>query len=313
MKLLGLCSGCVLAALIPRRLDPWIIGHLTALVLRLRPEKEPRFAQKMLETLGPRGGGRDLSKEARNCYEMNLEGPWARARGLRKGGWRPEISVEGIERLREGQAAGAGTILWRMPFGSTLTEKNGLWQQGIPLVHLSDQSHGTRSPAWISRKVLAPLFQRTENWNLKERVVIPRGGTKTGAMKIVLKRLLKENAVVSIIAESPGVQDVHTPFLNGRASFAIGAPSLAWKAGSTLLPIFSVREGTARFKIVIDKPIPVHRDMDRKVYVEQAVNEFSQRMQSAIVQFPGSWNRWGNFWAAGNVFPTPSGPGSENP
>ena len=70
--------------------------------------------------------------------------------------------------------------------------------------------------------------------------------------------------------------------------------------------MYSVREGTGRYRIVIDEPIPVDRQLDRKVYVEKAVHEFSRRMQVAIERHPGSWKGWGRFWANGSEFPTAS-------
>ncbi len=116
-----------------------IIRNLTGAVLRLRPKKEPRFVEKMASTLGPRARGVDLARETRSYYEMLIEGPLARVRGLHRGGWRPEISIDGLEHLKAGQAAGAGTIFWRTPFGTTLTVKAGLWAQGISLIHLSQE------------------------------------------------------------------------------------------------------------------------------------------------------------------------------
>jgi lauroyl/myristoyl acyltransferase len=290
------------SVVVPRRFDPWIIDQFTELALRLRPGKVERLASRMSNTLGPRSRDRDLTEAALAQYQMMLEDAWARARNLHARGWEPTITVEGLERIRAAQAAGAGTILWRMSFGSSLVAIIGLWRAGVPLVHLSSERHGALSLAWIARTALCPLYRRTEHWFLRERVVIPWDGSTGVVMKTLLQRLSGDNAVVSIIGDQRGTQNVTTPFFGAQAQFAIGAPSLAWKAGSTLLPVYSVREGTGSYRVVIDEPIGVKRQLDRKEYAKQAVHEFSARMQDAIVRHPGSWSDWGRFWARGSIY-----------
>ena len=302
LRVVGLGLGYVPSAVIPSRFDPWIIDHLTWLALRLRPGKVERLASRMSTTLGPRNGDRDLTEEARVQYRMMMESGWARVRSLHARGWQPDTTVEGLERIREAQAAGAGTILWRMSFASTLVVKLGLWRAGVPLVHLSNEKHGAKSRGWIARNVVCPLYRRTEHWYLRERVVIPWSGSTGVVMKTLLQRLTSDNAVVSIVGGQRGTQNVATPFFDAQAQFAIGSPSLAWKAGAALLPVYSVRERTGKYRIVIDEPIGVDRQLDRKEYVRAAIREFSARMQQAIVRHPGSWTEWGTFWARGAIY-----------
>lgn len=257
----------------------------------------------MSQTLGTRRGDRDLTEQARGQYQMMLEDAWARARNLHARGWEPKTTVVGLERIREAQAAGVGTILWGMSFGNTLIVKIGLWRAGVPLVHLSMANHGAWSEAWIARNVLGPLYRRMENRYLRERVVIPWDGSTGAVMKTLLQRLSRDNAVVSIIGDvRRGTRNIATPFFDAQAQFAVGSPSLAWKTGAALLPVYSVREGTGRYRIVIDEPIGVDRQLDRKEYVLRAVEEFSTRMQAAIVRHPGSWSKWGHFWARGLIY-----------
>lgn len=303
LRVVGFALGYVPSVVIPSRFDPWLIDHLTQLALRLRPGKPARLAARMSKTLASRSNDRDLTKPARAQYQMMLEGAWARARNLHARGWQPKTTVEGLERLQEAQAAGRGTILWRMSFGSSLIVKIGLWRAGVPLVHLSMKNHGALSEAWIARYVVGPLFRRTENRYLRERVVIPWDGSTGAVMKTLLRRLSRDNAVVSIIGDvRRGTQNITTPFFDAQAEFAVGSPSLAWKAGSVLLPVYSVREGTGRYRIVIDEPIGADRQLDRKEFVRQAVQEFSARMQDAIARHPGSWAEWGRFWGRGSIY-----------
>jgi lauroyl/myristoyl acyltransferase len=233
-------------------------------------------------------------------YQVVFEDAWARIRSVHKRGWKPSTSVEGLERIEAARAAGAGTILWRMSFGSSLNVKIGLWRAGIPIVHLSHETHGSWSGTRIASKILRSLYRRTEKWYLAERVIIPQTGGRGKVMKTLLRRLMEDNAVVSIVGDLTGTQNVTTPFLDGQAKFAIGSPSLAWKAKSALLPVYAVRQATGDYRIVIEEPIEVDRTLDRKEAVRRAVEEFSERMQDAIARHPGSWSNWGRFLGSGS-------------
>jgi lauroyl/myristoyl acyltransferase len=309
LRVVGFGLAYVPSAVIPRRLDPWLVDHVTGLALRLRPGKVERLTSRMSHTLAVRSTDSDLTEQARGHYQMVLEGAWARARNLHARGWEPTTTVEGLERLQAAQAAGRGAILWRMSFGSSLIVKIGLWRAGVPLVHLSMENHGASSEGWIARNVFGPLYRRMENRYLRERVVIPRDGSTGAAMKTLLQRLSRDNAVVSIIGDvRRGAQNITTPFFDAQAQFATGSPSLAWKAGSALFPVYSVREAAGRYRIVIDEPIGVDRQLDRKEYAKRAVEVFSTRMQAAIVRHPGSWSDWGLFWARGSIYQDAAAP-----
>ena len=302
LRVFGLGIGYAPTAVIPARFDPWIIDHLTDVVLRLRPGRLESLASRMSKTLGPRVSGLDLTEAARTHYQMTMEETWVRARNLHPQSWTPETTLDGLGRLREAQAAGHGTILWRMSLCSSLVVKIALRRAGVPVVHLSSARHGAVSETWLARHVLCPLYRRTEDWYLSERVVIPWDGSTGAVMKTLLQRLTEDNSVVSILGDNYGTQNITTPFLGAQARFAVGSPALAWKAGAALLPVYSVRERTGKYRIVIDEPIGVDRHCDRKEFARRAVNEFSERMQDAIARYPASWLDWGRFWARGSIY-----------
>lgn len=302
LRTLGLALGYLPALLIPAKLDAPIVQRLTALVLRFRPGRLERLTARMEDTLGPRSTGRNLSNEGLARYQTALEGAWARVRNLHPYGWKATTTLEGLERIQEGQVAGSGTVLWRMSTGSSLIAKKALWEAGLPLVHLSTATHGARSESWIARKALAPLYRRTEKWYLAERVIIPESKATGAVMKTLLNRLGKENAVVSIVGDIRGTQNIQTRFFDAEAEFAIGSPSLAWKSGAVLLPVYSVREATGRYRVIVDAPISADRSQDRKTFVREAVEEYSRRLQEVIARFPGSWGGWPKLWSRTGIF-----------
>jgi len=305
LRVIRLSLGSLPASLVPSPVARRSIDLLLSLLFRLRPEKPAKLAARMEKILGPPAEGVDLFREARDLYGHDFEEGLGRMQNLLWNAWKPEIEVDGLERVRESQERGRGTLIWRMSFGSSMILKAGLSRAGVGLVHLSRPYHGCWTEAWISRHVLAPLYRRTEGWYLKERVLISPDGGTTGVMRTLLARLKKENAVVSIVGDHLGTQNITTPFLHGRAQFAIGAPALAWKAGSTLLPAFAFRTGTLRYRVVIDEPISADRALDRKEFVESAVKEFSHRMQRAIASHPGSWANWNHYLQRTSIFRNP--------
>ncbi len=236
----------------------------------------------------------DWESLAREFYRMSVESAWGRVRAVYRGGWKPEIRLEGLERLEEALARGRGVILWRLRFCSSLVTKMALARAGVPVVHLSRWSHGTWGDTHVARSVLFPLFRRTEDLHLAGRIVIPRGESLAYMKRLVDH--LEGGGVLSIFGDYPARQTVATRVFGTEASFARGAPSLAWKVGSALLPTVSVREGSGRYRVLIDPPIDVARTgagkSGRDAFVEEAVQQFGQRLDTMLVRYPGSWEQW---------------------
>jgi lauroyl/myristoyl acyltransferase len=70
-----------------------------------------------------------------------------------------------------------------------------------------------------------------------------------------LSALLGERAVVSVTVGSMGAQPQVAPFLKGRVRVATGAPSLALRTGSVILPVVTVRTAPTAFVTWIEAPL----------------------------------------------------------
>lgn len=294
VRALAMLVGYVVTAVVPRALDPRIVSGLARLFHRVRPASAPRLAGRMASTIG--GDHSDLLERARAHYGVRLEGAWGRVRSLHSSGWNPVTEIDGLETLEATREAGRGTILWRMSLCDTQVAKIALARAGIPLTHLSRAEHGAHSNAWAARRILAPLYQRAENWHLSERIVMPWGGSPTAAKDRMSQCLNNKNGVVSIFGDITGKHAVVTPFFGAQAALARGAPSLATKTGAALLPCYPVWEQPGRYRLVIEDPIELNPELDRTANVTRAVEEFSRRMQAAIRRHPESWMGWGTYW-----------------
>ncbi len=307
LRLAAMWIGYLSTLLVPAKLDTRIIANVTRVVLRRRVAAVNRKAVTMASILS-RSCDENLAREAETRDAVLIENAWARIRGLHRGGWTPSVEVEGFEVLQRAQGSGKGTILWCMSFCSSIVIKRGIWQSGIELVHLSKAQHGAWSDSWIARRLLCPMYRRTEKWYLAERVTMRWGGSPAPAVKTLSERLSKANAVVSIVGDLPGRGAVATPFFDAQAAFAVGAPSLAWKTGAALLPAFAVREGAGSYRVVIEEPIEVDTSLGRKAAITIAIQEFSRRLQRAVNAFPGSWTGWGAYADGHPPFAQPTHP-----
>jgi lauroyl/myristoyl acyltransferase len=290
-RLLWVSSGYILTSFWPRRLDRWLLDRLMRVFDRLGGSYVERLAAVMEWLLAPAGCRRDWIETARQNYYMRLEDGWGRVRDLHRRGWEPSIAVEGLEHVHQGLVAGRGVILWGMMFCGLTLSKAAFSRLGLPLVHLSREGHGSPSTSWLGRHLDA-LGCRPENRYLAKRIIIPADDS-LGFMR-ELTEALQGNACVSIYGENRGRQNVVTPFFGVRGYFATGAPSVAWKLGSSLLTYYVMREDVFRYRMVIE-PLTPDRGLGRQAFVTPAIQQFAQRLEQRIRERPADWHSW---WTA---------------
>lgn len=171
------------------------------------------------------------------------------------GGWYPELAVEGLAHLRAALAAGRGAILWMTPtLFAPLIGKRSLCEAGFPPHHLSHPDHGFSSRSRIGRRLLNPLRTRIEDRYLAERVMLGDQNQAHAALRRV-GGLLRRNAVVSISAGRHGSRVAAAPWLGARLEIASGAPGLAIRLGSALLPVTVRRTESGGFVTRIWPPV----------------------------------------------------------
>jgi lauroyl/myristoyl acyltransferase len=166
----------------------------------------------------------------------------------------------------------------------------GLNNIGYPPVHLSRSIHGF-SHSSFGRRWLNPLQQRVEDRNLAERVVLNDSAPSTAMRR--LQKALAQNRIISITVDSWGAHAAEAPFLCGRIRVATGAPSLAWRTGARLIPVFVAREArTETFRISIDEPIVINQSVSKSDAQQAAVATYVSRLESHVTSVPGQWRDW---------------------
>ena len=289
--LAGLVGGYLLTGAIPERWDPWITARLASTHKRLSGKRVEALASEMRSRMPDID--RDWPGIARDYYRMRLENFWARARGIHGPSRQWDLEVEGLDHYAAAKAAGRGVILWRMRFCDSPMVNAALHAQGITPVHLSLEGHGSVSGSSLGLRVISPLYTRAEKWYLAERVVIPKDGS-LGYMRVLLDRL-DANATLSIFADGVGRRPVTARLLGRQVKFPTGAPGLAYRKGAALLPVYGVRLGPHRYRVVIQAPIALPSGTDRMTYISGAIAEFAHRLEAQIRANPADW-LW-PFWA----------------
>ena len=197
------------------------------------------------------------------------------------------IDVDGVEHVAAALSRGRGAILWvgRFTWASIIT-KIGLHDAGCVVTHLSRPTHGFGTSPFAMRS-LNPVWTRIEERFVRERVVMEPGAERTALR--ALRRRLEENGVVSITVGDEGARAVTVPFLGWTLRLASGPASLAAASGAPLLPVFTVREATGRFRVGIEPAIDVAPDDDRDVREGAVARCYAERLEPWVRQYPGQW------------------------
>ena len=122
--------------------------------------------------------------------------------------------------------------------------------------------------------------------------LIPKGSA--GARRIL--EILRTGGHVGVLPDQKMNDGISVPFFGRPAMTAPAAAQLALKFGCTILPGRVVRLDGARFRIIVDPPIPLPNSGDRRADVAALTTTLNQVMETYIREHPGQWlwvhRRW---------------------
>ena len=284
-----LSAGYLATAVVPRQYDRRVVTGVMRAPLLMRPRWIQRVAQRMRFVLQPVMPGADFDDLATEYCHMVRENQWMRWRALHRSGVPVTTTVVGLPHLKAARARGHGAILWGMAFCETLVVKIGLRRAGVALAHLSTANHGAAwPPTRLGLRVVAPIYSAAETPYVVDRVVIP-SDQSLGYMRVLMEHLAA-NRAVSIAGDAEARrQNVAATVFGREARFAPGAPGLALKMESALLPLHVVREGPLDYRIVIDEEIDPDRTLEKNAFIHRAVSEFARRLERRVLEHPSDW------------------------
>jgi len=112
------------------------------------------------------------------------------------------------------------------------------------------------------------------------------------ASRIVIKAL-SQNRVVGILIDQRAKRSegIWADFFGRKAPTTPGLAVLAMKTGAPVVPVFMVRNGFGKHRLVIQNPLELIRTGDIKKDVEANTQLFNHTLESMIRQYPDQW-----FW-----------------
>ncbi len=120
---------------------------------------------------------------------------------------------------------------------------------------------------------------------------------KKNAVREIL-RCLKRNELVAILMDQNTSRDegVFVDFFGRKACTTPVIATLAIRTGAPVLPIFAIREGRGKIKIIVGKAIEVIPSGDYQKDIERYTALFTGIIESVIRKYPDQWlwlhRRW---------------------
>jgi lauroyl/myristoyl acyltransferase len=118
------------------------------------------------------------------------------------------------------------------------------------------------------------------------------------ALALALADSLKKGEVVALQGDRPraGGRAVKVEMFGRAVDFPTGPASLARLTGAVLLPVFALRDGRRRYRLVIREPIPVPRTAHRSADTRDATQRLATEVEWAIRQRPHQWFCLARLW-----------------
>ena len=288
--LFGIPLMAVMACLLPPKkwysfayaIGPYISGMM--------PRNRGDILRVIKKFVGNRCLNMSIEEATRRLAAAEVVSKFQNVREFLPMGWQPQVSLQGIDHIERGVAAGRGVILWDSHFHfASLMTKVALSRAGHPVVHLSQPGHGF-SKTRFGMRVFNPIRTKSESHYINERVLLS-SLSPTAAMRTLIKRL-KQNAVVSITVRPTGVQPIEAPFMDGVYTIGTGAADLAYRCGAVLLPVFTLRMDNGDCKVIVDRPLVCPTDASRREVALSVAHEYARRLEPYVCAHPDQWVEW---------------------
>jgi lauroyl/myristoyl acyltransferase len=105
-----------------------------------------------------------------------------------------------------------------------------------------------------------------------------------------LLEALRGGRFLALLADIPeGGGTVEVRFRGGPVAFSTGAAALARRTGCPLLPVACWRETPSRYRIIVDRPVPLGT-------VAEMTQELATRLEAMMLVAPDQWYPFNQVW-----------------
>jgi len=189
------------------------------------------------------------------------------------------IAVEGEENLREALAKGKGVIAVTAHMGCFPTMMATLAMRGHP-IHvmmrpLKNEGLGRHADRIMHSYNVTPIYS------------YPRDKAITESL-----RCIKNNGIMVILMDQNyGSGGVWVDFFGELAATPTGSVVMALRTGAQIVPMYSLRDGLGKYRVVIEKPYAIVKYPTDDETILRNVANLTKRIEGWIKANPRNW-----FW-----------------
>lgn len=247
--------------------------------------------------LGPDAPESEVDRIARQC-SRNIGRYYADVIGMQRMDihkfYENELVLEGIEYIREAQAAGRGVVMASAHYANPEFATQGLAAAGITVFALVEP---------LQPPELGRLMGSLRGVHGHQYEPVSFGGVKRALS------WLRAGGVVAILVDRDiQKRGIELEFCGATTRFPTGAVDLALRTNAVLLPGWVRRVGGFKIKAVLGPPLPLVRTGNNDEDLRVNTAALLARFETHLRQDPGQWSVYDRIWpdGASSADPTPS-------
>lgn len=197
----------------------------------------------------------------------------------------PDWDFEGTEHFADLEAHEGGAIILTAHMGSYDLGANlfaEISKRAIVMVRAPEQDPETHEHE-------ASLHGRTKAEKLKVDF-----STRASDLALDLLHAVQRGEIVAIQGDrvTPGIASFPAILFGKQTNLPAGPFALAMAARVPIYPLFIVRRGRRKYRLVVSKPIEVVRTRNREEAFERAMSEWTRELERVV---RGAWFQWFTF------------------
>jgi KDO2-lipid IV(A) lauroyltransferase len=199
------------------------------------------------------------------------------------------IEVEAMEHWRAVADGGRGFVM--------ITAHLGLYEVGsmVPATKEARPVHLVREPE-VDARAQAFIKESVSAVETARYTMHFQGDPLQG---VALAEALQRGEIVAVQADRPraGSRTIDATLFGRAFALPAGPAVLARSAGVPMLPVFAIREGRRRFRILFRPPIEVARTADRESDLDGAAQRIARELEAGIRRAPHQWFVFRELWS----------------
>ena len=267
--------------LLPESLSLWLGRQLGRLAFHLDREHQKVALQNLQVAFGREKMEKDLQVIAKRSFQnLGMTAvEFFRIPGMNVEDFKKKVTVEGLENVKELlEKREKGALLLLSHFGNW--ELMGMLSKFLKLP-ISVIARPIKKNKWIDRLI-------TEIRRSAGLEVIP---TEKATRKVI--QALAQNRFVGILIDQRAKRSegVWVDFFGRKAPTTPALAVLAMRTETPVIPVFMVREGYQRHRVLVGKPLELIHTGEIKKDTETNTQLINDTLESMVRQYPDQW-----FW-----------------